>query len=67
MIKISLRYPYTENGRFDIDYYVNKHAPFARNLMGAAQKGFEIDRVSAVWNPAQIHPVLQLQLCILTL
>ncbi len=27
MIKISLRYPYDEYGRFDIDYYVNKHAP----------------------------------------
>lgn len=43
MIKISLRYPYSENGRFDIDYYVNKHAPWARMLMGAALKGFEIE------------------------
>ena len=42
MIKISLRYPYQENVRFDIDYYVNTHAPWARKLMGAALKGYEI-------------------------
>ena len=44
MIKISLRYPYRENGRFDIDYYVYTHAPRARKLMGAALKGFEIEQ-----------------------
>ncbi|MFA3917170.1 EthD family reductase [Ruegeria hyattellae] len=44
MIKISLRYPDSEDGRFDIDYYVNKHAPWARKLMGAALKGFEIEQ-----------------------
>ncbi len=43
MIKISLMYPHSENRRFDIDYYVNKHALWARKLMGAALKGFEID------------------------
>ena len=43
MIKISLMYPHSENGRFDIDYYVNKHAPWARKLMGAALKGFGIE------------------------
>lgn len=43
MIKISLRYPFDENRRFDIDYYVNRHAPMARNLMGPALKGFEIE------------------------
>ena len=43
MIKISLLYPYDENKRFDIDYYVNTHAPWARKLMGTALKGFEIE------------------------
>lgn len=43
MIKISLLYPNDENKRFDIDYYVNTHAPWARKLMGTALKGFEIE------------------------
>lgn len=43
MIKISLLYPHDENKRFDIDYYVNTHAPWVRKLMGTALKGFEIE------------------------
>ena len=43
MIKISMLYPFSENARFDIEYYVNTHAPMARKLLGTALKGFEIE------------------------
>ena len=44
MIKISLLYPHDDEKRFDVGYYVNTHAPWARKLMGSALKGFEIEQ-----------------------
>ena len=52
MIKISLRYPYYEKGRFDFDDFINRHAPWARRLMGPALKGFEIERGTSGREPA---------------
>ncbi|WP_221793069.1 EthD family reductase [Aquisediminimonas sediminicola] len=33
MIRISAVYPNVENSRFDGDYYLNRHAPFAEKLL----------------------------------
>lgn len=33
MIRISALYPNAEGSRFDADYYVAKHTPFARGLL----------------------------------
>lgn len=44
MIKISMLYPFHENAKFDINYYINTHAPMVRKLLGSALKGYEIEQ-----------------------
>ncbi len=44
MIKVSILYPYRENGRFDFDYYCGKHMPLAAKHFGAALKGWSVDK-----------------------
>lgn len=44
MIKVSILYPYRENGRFDIDYYRDKHMPLAAKYFGTALKGWSVDK-----------------------
>ena len=43
MIKVSVFYPTKENSHFDIDYYVNTHAPLVREMLGPSLKGFAIE------------------------
>jgi uncharacterized protein (TIGR02118 family) len=43
MIKVSILYPYRENGRFDVDYYCGTHMPRAAELFGASLKGWSVD------------------------
>ncbi|CAM2179624.1 EthD domain-containing protein [Paraburkholderia sacchari] len=43
MIKISILYPYRENGRFDTEYYATRHMPLAAKLFGDKLKGWSID------------------------
>ncbi|CAN5268706.1 hypothetical protein BH11BAC6_BH11BAC6_10860 [soil metagenome] len=38
MIKITILYPNKENGRFDMDYYINKHMPMSIEKFGPALK-----------------------------
>ncbi|NWG04666.1 MAG: EthD family reductase [Syntrophaceae bacterium] len=38
MIKVSVFYPNEEGKRFDMDYYVNKHMPMIRQMLGTACK-----------------------------
>lgn len=33
MVKVSILYPNTENGRFDFDYYTSKHMPRSIELL----------------------------------
>jgi hypothetical protein len=40
MIKVSILYPYRENGTFDVDYYCGTHMPLAARLFGAMLKGW---------------------------
>lgn len=35
MIKVSILYPNTNNGRFDFDYYLSKHTPRSIELLSA--------------------------------
>jgi len=44
MIKVSIMYPAGENARFDMDYYRTHHMPMVQRVLGAACKGFTIDR-----------------------
>lgn len=34
MFRVIALYPHTAGARFDADYYVRKHAPFAREILG---------------------------------
>lgn len=35
MVKVSILYPRTANGRFDFDYYTSRHMPRSIELLGA--------------------------------
>ncbi|HYP83589.1 EthD family reductase [Variovorax sp.] len=43
MIKVSVVYPNDEGHRFDWDYYVGKHMPMVRELLGDALRRDEIE------------------------
>jgi uncharacterized protein (TIGR02118 family) len=43
MIKVSILYPVTPEGRFDMDYYLKRHVPLALDRLGPAIKGFNVD------------------------
>ena len=44
MIKVSVMYPNTQGGRFDHDYYRDKHMPLVKARMGDACKFYTIDK-----------------------
>lgn len=44
MIKVSVFYPNTENGKFDIAYYCNSHMPMVKDKLGDACKGLAVDQ-----------------------
>jgi uncharacterized protein (TIGR02118 family) len=44
MIRVSASYPNTETGRFDLNYYTEKHLPMLRGLLGDAAPRIEIFR-----------------------
>jgi uncharacterized protein (TIGR02118 family) len=44
MIKVSVFYPNSEGSTFDMDYYLNKHIPMARQLMGPALTSVNIEQ-----------------------
>jgi uncharacterized protein (TIGR02118 family) len=43
MIKVSLFYPYRENGRFDVGYFRGKHMPLAAKRFGAVLRGWSVE------------------------
>jgi uncharacterized protein (TIGR02118 family) len=44
MIKVSVMYPNTQGGRFDHDYYRDKHMPLVKARMGDACKFYTVDK-----------------------
>jgi len=44
MIKLSVLYPKTASGTFDLDYYCNKHIVMVRQRLGGACKGLSVDQ-----------------------
>ena len=44
MIKVSILYPYRENGRFDFDYYCAQHMRLAAKHFEPALKGWSVDK-----------------------
>jgi hypothetical protein len=47
MIKVDVFYP--QSKKFDWDYYINKHTPMLRKLMGLALKKVAIERIGHAW------------------
>jgi len=44
MIKISVMYPHTPGGRFDLDYYCKVHMPLVKSRMGEYCLGYEVHK-----------------------
>jgi uncharacterized protein (TIGR02118 family) len=44
VIKLSVLYPKTASGTFDIEYYCNKHIIMVRERLGRACKGLSVDQ-----------------------
>jgi uncharacterized protein (TIGR02118 family) len=44
MIKVSVLYPYDESKYFDTNYYLDKHVPLVKKLLGSACKKVEVEK-----------------------
>ena len=44
MIRLNILYPNKENGRFDIDYYINIHMPMTIKKLSPALKGASVEQ-----------------------
>ena len=55
MIRVNILYPTKPGGRFDFDYYLNKHIPMSKALLGPALKGIVIEQ-GMMGAPPQVEP-----------
>ncbi len=44
MISVNVLYPNTSGARFDMEYYLSKHIPMVKKLLGAALKGVTVEQ-----------------------
>ncbi|MBT3227288.1 MAG: EthD family reductase [Deltaproteobacteria bacterium] len=44
MIRVSVLYPFKEGGKFDHDYYRDKHIPLVKDKLGSALREASIDK-----------------------
>lgn len=44
MVRVTAFYAHSEDAQFDWNYYVNKHLPLVRELLGSKLLGMEVDR-----------------------
>lgn len=44
MIKVSVMYPNGEGKTFDMDYYLNKHIPMVKELLGDSLKDASVEK-----------------------
>jgi len=44
MIKVGVFYPNSEGAKFDMDYYLRKHIPMARQKIGPALKAVAVEQ-----------------------
>ena len=43
MIQVSVLYPNTEGGKFDVDYYCHTHMRMVKKALGAALRGVSVE------------------------
>jgi len=53
MIKVSVLYPNSADGTFDIEYYCNTHLPFVTKLLGDTLKSGSVDSGIAGGEPEE--------------
>ena len=58
MIKVSVLYPNTSGVRFDMSYYLDRHMPMVRDLMGGALKGMNVEQGVAGGQPGVPAPYI---------
>jgi len=51
MIKVGVFYPQKEGAKFDMKYYVEKHIPMVKKLLGSALKGVSVEQGLAGGQP----------------
>ena len=56
MIKVNVMYPHKDGGRFDHAYYRDRHMPMVAEKLGAACKGWSVDRGLAGGAPGSPPP-----------
>ena len=56
MIKVSVLYPNASDARFDMTYYLDRHMPMVRDLLGSALKGMNVDQGLAGGQPGAPAP-----------
>ena len=44
MVKVSVMYPMHPGTKFDMTYYVNRHIPMVRGLLGPSLKGVSVEQ-----------------------
>jgi uncharacterized protein (TIGR02118 family) len=60
MIKVSVMYPNTPDARFDMSYYLDRHMPMVRDLMGGVLKGMNVEQGLAGGQPGAPAPYVAL-------
>lgn len=60
MIKVTVFYRHEENKHFDVDYYLHKHIPFVKKLLGSAYKKVEVEKgiTGATPGSAPAHTII---------
>src|SRR5437016_13548956 len=58
MIKVTVVYPNTSGGYFDIRYYCDTHIPLVRRLLGPALEGVAVEHGIAGATPGSPAPYL---------
>jgi len=58
MVKVTILYPNTEGGTFDMNYYATKHMPMVAELLGDALKSLAIDKGISGRTPEDPSPYL---------
>lgn len=56
MFKVSILYPPTPSGRFDMTYYTERHMPMVKNKIGETCVGFTVDAGLAGGAPGSPAP-----------
>ncbi len=56
MFKVSILYPPTPSGRFDLNYYIERHMPMVQSKIGETCVGFSVDSGLAGGAPGSPAP-----------